>query len=310
MIMIFTKNSENSVNHVIDWLIHLNARYIRVTEFDSIKINEIEINNENIDFNFEINSLNLKYSEINSVWFRHIGNLKLDVEYSSPKKELQGFLKSEFNSLKQFFIWALEQKKCLGSFHNQNINKLITLNIAANLGMKIPPTLITRDGKSINKNFGKVNVVTKSISELLINYTEKYAKVNYTVEIKKDDYHKINALSLIQENIFPAISVRVFYIGSKYYACEIHSSDMFSKDDSRLFTNKRLIPIKLPDYIIEQIISLSNAIKLKTGSIDFLYSINDMNYYFLEINPVGQFGFISYQFNGEIDYEIAKYLSS
>jgi hypothetical protein len=25
---------------------------------------------------------------------------------------------------------------------------------------------------------------------------------------------------------------------------------------------------------------------------------------------VGQFGFISYQFNGEIDYEIAKYLSS
>lgn len=87
----FYKNSENSVNHVIDWLIHLNARYIRVTEFDSIKINEIEINNENIDFNFEINSLNLKYSEINSVWFRHIGNLKLDVEYSSPKRNFKVF---------------------------------------------------------------------------------------------------------------------------------------------------------------------------------------------------------------------------
>lgn len=33
--------------------------------------------------------------------------------------------------------------------------------------------------------------------------------------------------------------------------------------------------------------------KLFTGSLDILYS-NDNNFYFLEVNPVGQFDYVSY----------------
>lgn len=116
MILIFTKNSEDSVNHVIDWLIYLKAKYIRITEFDKIKLNEIIIKNNNIDFCFEINNIKLYYSEISGVWFRHIGFLNMDIEYFSNNTEYQHFLKSEIKSLKQFFIWALEKKKCLGRF--------------------------------------------------------------------------------------------------------------------------------------------------------------------------------------------------
>lgn len=85
---------------------------------------------------------------------------------------------------------------------------------------------------------------------------------------------------------------------------------MFINNDSRLYKNKRLIPINLPEYIVDKIFLLSLKTELNTGSIDFLYSLKENEYYFLEINPVGQFGFLSYQFNGEIDYEIAKFLSS
>ena len=46
---------------------------------------------------------------------------------------------------------------------------------------------------------------------------------------------------------------------------------------------------------------------LDTGSIDMMYS-TDGEYYFLEVNPVGQFGMVSYPCNYYIEKEIATIL--
>ncbi|MDO9254630.1 MAG: hypothetical protein Q7U54_03885 [Bacteroidales bacterium] len=49
-------------------------------------------------------------------------------------------------------------------------------------------------------------------------------------------------------------------------------------------------------------------LKLNMGSIDIIKSIEG-KYYFLEINPVGQYDFVSFHCNYNIHMEIAKYLS-
>ena len=48
-------------------------------------------------------------------------------------------------------------------------------------------------------------------------------------------------------------------------------------------------------------------LSLNTGSIDLIYSKNN-EYIFLEVNPVGQFGFLSLMTNQNLFYEIAKIL--
>lgn len=50
----------------------------------------------------------------------------------------------------------------------------------------------------------------------------------------------------------------------------------------------RVVPFRLPDSLTQKLIKLMQRINLNTGSVDGLYSSGD--YYFLEINPVGQFG--------------------
>lgn len=50
-------------------------------------------------------------------------------------------------------------------------------------------------------------------------------------------------------------------------------------------------------------------LKLESGSLDFIVT-PDNEYYFLEVNPVGQFNFVSEICNYHIEKHIAKTLSS
>lgn len=47
-----------------------------------------------------------------------------------------------------------------------------------------------------------------------------------------------------------------------------------------------------------------NNLKLKNGSIDIIRGV-DNNYYFLEVNPVGQFGMVSNPCNYNIEEKFA-----
>jgi glutathione synthase/RimK-type ligase-like ATP-grasp enzyme len=51
-----------------------------------------------------------------------------------------------------------------------------------------------------------------------------------------------------------------------------------------------------------------SQLEMTTGSIDLIVD-NDETYYFLEVNPVGQFGFISNWCNAIIEREIALELT-
>lgn len=50
-----------------------------------------------------------------------------------------------------------------------------------------------------------------------------------------------------------------------------------------------------------------NSLNLNTGSIDLIVDTQD-NYYFLEINPVGQFGMVSQPCNYYLEKKVAEYL--
>jgi pyruvate carboxylase len=65
------------------------------------------------------------------------------------------------------------------------------------------------------------------------------------------------------------------------------------------------VPYKLPDNVEEMILKLMKKMGYNSGSVDFIVD-KQFNHYFLEVNPVGQFGMVSYPCNYFIEKEIAK----
>ncbi|STD14031.1 ATP-GRASP peptide maturase, grasp-with-spasm system [Chryseobacterium carnipullorum] len=69
------------------------------------------------------------------------------------------------------------------------------------------------------------------------------------------------------------------------------------------------VPFKLPESIEKMIDTLMKRISLESGSIDLLYSTDNI-FYFLEVNPVGQFDMVSFPCNYHLEKEIALHLSN
>ncbi len=136
----------------------------------------------------------------------------------------------------------------------------------------------------------------------------------YTSELCEDD---INALdeqfypTQFQERIEKKYEVRTFYLDGEFYSMAIFSQNsQQSKVDFRnnnLDSLNRYVPYKLSKEIEDKVTRFMKQIKLNCGSIDLI--CDKMNrYHFLEVNPVGQFGFVSYTCNYNLEKKIAKYL--
>ena len=68
-----------------------------------------------------------------------------------------------------------------------------------------------------------------------------------------------------------------------------------TKVDFRKYSKEipnRYVPYDLPKTISMKLKRLMDNLKLNSGSIDLVYT-KDEDYYFLEVNPVGQFAMVS-----------------
>jgi glutathione synthase/RimK-type ligase-like ATP-grasp enzyme len=117
--------------------------------------------------------------------------------------------------------------------------------------------------------------------------------------------------TFFQKEIVKKFEIRIFYLNNKLYSEAIFSqNDEQTKIDFRHYNlNKpnRTVPFELPNDVTNSLLNLLNKIKLNCASIDMIYSTNKQ-YYFLEINPLGQFWQVSYPCNYYLENEIAKYL--
>jgi ATP-GRASP peptide maturase of grasp-with-spasm system len=324
MIIIVSENTDGSTTHVLQWIKKLGFQdkviRINVEELVYLDIFDLDTNSIIID----VDGIKVDLSkEVSVIWFRR-GNIPLSLKREGQvRKKLKLFKSDELNiSVKDHllaesfdFIEALNnpKTKIIGGYGKGSVNKLKVLQKAKELGLLIPRTVIV-DSKLKLQNFFDENeqrIITKGISDTLSFENDRMGYIVYTNSISQE---KIDELpnnffpSLFQANIDKKIELRVFYWFGKVYALSIFSQlDDQTHTDFRIYNDKkpnRMVPYKLPIDIIEKIISLMDQIGLDTGSLDFIMDKNDQ-YYFLEVNPVGQFGMVSGPGNYFIEKQIA-----
>ena len=182
--------------------------------------------------------------------------------------------------------------------------------------IKTPPTVITTTKKEL-VDFYRINgkIITKPIS-----YTPTFTQDNNSYTNNGTHLVNINDIEELDDTFSPTcfqkyidkqFEVRVFYLKGKLYSMAIFSQmNEKTKIDFRNYdygNPNRTVPYQLPKSIEEKIKKILLYLKYDTCSIDIIYS-TDNEYYFLEINPSGQFEWLSENCNYYIEKDIAKYL--
>lgn len=188
--------------------------------------------------------------------------------------------------------------------------------IAKSVGLDIPSSFIGNEKQ-------EVQLFANSLSALITKPLKTGENVLldnkiYTLATEKCTDNDISNLldkffpSYLQECLDKAYELRVFYLDGKCYTMAIFSQlDEQTKIDFRRYNSKkpnRCVPFILPENIAFLIDKFMKTIDLNTGSIDIVVT-KDGRYVFLEVNPVGQFGMVSFPCNYYLEEKVAEYLT-
>lgn len=318
IILICSDDEEGSTDIVCSYLNALDKKFIRFSDSDKIKIENVFIENNNIDFTFILKGKSMNYSDISSYWYRRseiaFETFNIDEKFmhldADITKITNDFQNSEYVKLTSFIEYMFNKKAKLNRFEDNHINKLIVLEKATSFDLLIPSTYIANNKKYLSS---KDNYITKAISDLFA--IDKRANVGYSVKterIKKNDilYDEF-FYTLFQKEIKKAFELRIFFMNNSFYSSAIFSqSNAKTEVDFRNYDDEkpnRVEPFILPIKIESQLRKLLDSLKLISGSIDMIVT-SDYQYIFLEVNPVGQFEQVTFPCRYNIHKKIAELL--
>lgn len=213
-----------------------------------------------------------------------------------------------------FYRGLMVFRNCLWVNHPKETyvaeNKIFQLNIAYRLGFEIPKTIIANTDRFIANFFPKKEKVVLKTLESMILKLDKTEAFIYTNQINVSNIYRDElsiAPSIFQDCLTNKIDIRVTVIKDKTFGVYILSNGKGVDGDWRLLKDRvEYIPFKLPRDVRNMCIKLVRRLGLNFGAID-LAMVND-KYYFLEINPTGEWAWLVNRANLPIDAAIADLL--
>lgn len=311
MILILSQRKEPTTDMVIDWLLSKNISFIRLNSEDLL-------NNESLFIDvakgiIKVNNTIISTKDINVVWYRRWNEFDFRLPKNiSNRNQINNELNSELQEISQYIFLLLSDKKVLcNPLANKYHNKLYTLFLAHKNGLNIANSFIvnSRPSELIN---GEKAYITKPISDsrVIIDEDQNFAYKSFT------EYLDLSAInedakffpSLVQEKIDSFHEIRCFYLDGKFFPTAILNSKTLDIKRSVGFSEAvRMVPFKFPKEIEGKIKGLMSDLGLNCGAMDIIKAENG-EFYFLEVNPVGQVLGYSDPVNYNIEQEIANWL--
>lgn len=307
------------------WLHYLGVQdVIRVNYDDPHQAYPIDISEDS--FCFMLGDRRIDLEEIDAVWYRKGKNWFCDQFFPVAVEGRERFtrylnskLEQEATKLSEYLHFLIGRRAhVLGSATRSDLNKLLVLDAAREAGLLVPHFHVANYREGIRAYFGhSPDLITKSISNGLYLFESEESHTGYFSYTEKLSGEDIAALadtispSFLQQNIHKKYELRVFYLEGRCHAMAIFSqTEEKTRVDFRKYNDarpNRFVPFRLPGETEQKIRTLFSRVGLNTGSVDLLVDEQDQ-YYFLEINPVGQFNMVSHPCNCFLEKEIAQYL--
>lgn len=172
------------------------------------------------------------------------------------------------------------------------------LTEALRLGMRVPETLITNDPAKARAFSTGRDCIVKPLRTALVD-DEGTGKVAFTTRIgpgglTASDGTLSAAPFVMQREVFKQYDVRVTVVGNRLFATAIHSQahEETETDWRRGVRSDLSHSVEyLPPFVAEHCLALTKSLGLAYGAIDLIRDLDGV-YWFLEINPNGQWAWI------------------
>lgn len=318
MILILGSDTfEQGTDPVIDWLLSLKADFLKITLDDFFKnFNHLNIDIDQKKIYYKNDCLN---DRVNVVWYRHFAQKKHFVSKNEHpfSHQINDELNSEIETFNEYFFECLKDKQWVSPFSSTQVNKLSMLNSAASIGLQTPRSSILNTQQAVTTFLEEGN--GKSIIKQFSDHSRNYYSFNdktYVSLVKGITQKDISNLplnffpTLFQERIDTDFEIRAFYIDGQFFATAILCEAGYEVDDRKKFVTQNNIhhlSYELPVEITEKLTRLMKTTGLYMGGID-LVKDKQGSYYFLEVNPIGQYLYESNKCNYPIPKVIAEYL--
>lgn len=273
-----------------------------------------EVRNGRPKFFVKIGESKYDVDAFSAIWYMH-PFLPRELLLFEPA-EFRQFINVQFGQMRQA-LWTLFQGKRWINDPWQVYrleNKIYQTQIASNVGLELPDTLITSDPEQVrrfyNEHDGKIIVKSFATSPIP-------DKVIMTNMVSADDYSMLESAkfspAIYQEYVGKSYELRITVVGEKIFV-----ADIFSQEDAQTAIDWRSKPIlndfrvlmkpgRIPVLLEEKIRHFMATAGLRYGCIDMI-ATKDGRYVFLEVNPAGQWYFVQLETGAQIAGAIAELL--
>jgi hypothetical protein len=310
MIVLFSYEGDRSTNRLIDWLHYYRCPYKRIhLEDEDFQNIEIEIDDNQIRL-----KLKLQDGEVIDIskcdYFYNRGK---KFTYRTPKNDtsipdfiINKYLKQEYETIVNYFYSEIN-KKSIGSFSQSDHFKLQQLKAAQVACMDIPDSLLTKNN-NFPTYFSSKKHITKAVQDNIAIRHQERLYVQRVQRTQTDELEDSFFPSFFQEEIQKDFEIRSFFLDGLFYSIcfQSNSSNIDMRDN---YSVSEYEPFELPDNIEKKLVLIMRKLQLTSGSIDLIKSKSN-KFYFLEVNPNGQYDWVSKYGGYYLDEKIARFLLS
>ena len=177
-------------------------------------------------------------------------------------------------------------------------NKPLQLKWAAEVGLRVPKTLVTNDEDAVRRFAGECadGFVAKTLSSFVVTNDEGAELAVYTRIVRDDDLREMDGLRLspmqFQELVPRAFDVRCTVVGTAVFTAALEAPVLDGGCVDWRIQGRALAdawePHVLPAHVEKALLALLDRLGLNYGATDLILT-PEGEYVFLEVNPAGEF---------------------
>lgn len=249
----------------------------------------------------------LDAAEITAAWWRRPQPCAVSEEISNDAH--RNFARNEAEEAISGLWYSLDIPWVNAPKNDDVANRKVhQLNVAQQLGIRLPDTCITNDPKAAQK-FIDSRLPERTICKAFSATWDQWRETRIVGEMELAALENVRYAPVIfQEYIKADCDLRITAVGDKLFPAAIYIGESAYEADVRMdIGNARMEAVELPEHFTAQLLALQRRLGLVYGAIDVRLT-PEGTYVFLEVNPAGQWLFIEEKTGQPIAKALAEYL--
>ncbi|WP_106915123.1 MvdC/MvdD family ATP grasp protein [Chryseobacterium aurantiacum] len=310
MILCITHSQDfYTIDLFFQYLSSKNIPYFRLNSDKLNHLQKISINENSFEITDELGKT-IHSDDIKGVWHRKAWRISVPEELDQNYEKI---FQNEYGSLRYNLITTLENIPWINPFEKEKKidgNKMLQLKIAERNHLTIPKTVFSNNEEKITTFFHQY-CSGKAIAKLhgVQSKTMSGENLISTMIIEEETLEHLSDIAycpmIFQPYIDKEYELRIMYVDGEFFTGKINNStnaDWRVSDENYFWS-----AYELPENIKINLTSMMKEMGLYMGAIDVIKG-KDGEYYFLEVNPQGEWGMLQKELGFPIAERIADNL--